>query len=173
MKTTFCLLLALSVYARSQAQSDPEFPGGFIMHAKVHNGLSTAFKGSAEYFIGGLQLVPQVTVIENLLRAGVIADGYYTNKNLRAAFGPTLSFKLTTFKAGIFGSAGNLQLSADHLWGTSKQRLVGGGVAADLGNLVVFGLSAHRDYHFNTWWFQNSLGIRISKKKKINEPFNQ
>lgn len=133
----------------------------------------TNFKSTPDLYTGGVQLVPQVTVVEHLLRAGIVADGFYTNKKIQGSVGPVLSIKLTTISAGLFGSAANIHLIFDHLWGTEQQRLAGGGVVADLGNLVTFGLTAHRDYHFNNWWFQNEVGIRISKKKKVSEPFNQ
>lgn len=173
MKSFLCGIGFLLASTSLLAQNDPEFPKGFIMHLKMHSGVSGKFKQAPELFIGGLQLVPQVTVFENVLRAGIVADGYYTNKNLRAALGPTVSFKLKTFGASFFGSAGNLNVSFDHLWGSGEERLAGIGLNADLGNLVVFGVSAHRDYHFDNWWIQNSLGFRISRLKKIKEPFNQ
>jgi hypothetical protein len=175
MKRYLCLSILIAVFSThfSFAQSDPEFPKGFIMHLNLHNGMVTNFKSGADLYVGGIQVIPQVTVVEHLLRAGVIADAFYTDKKLQAAFGPTVSIKIKTFNAGFFGSAGNLHLEFDHLWGTDEQRLAGGGIAVDLGNLLILGLTAHRDYHFNTWWFQNELGIRISKKKKVVEPFNQ
>ena len=159
---------------KATAQSDPEFPKEFIMHVKLHNGMVTNFKGNApDVSIGGIQLIPQYTFVEKKIRGGAIADVYYTGKKIQAAFGPTISFKLKTFHATPFGSAGNLHLSIDHLWGTNKERLLGGAINMDIGNKIVLGLSVHRDYNLNTWWLQNTLGIRISKVKKTPEPFNQ
>lgn len=155
------------------SQSDPEFPKGFIMHLKLHNGMVTNFKSAPDLYVGGLQLVPQVTVIAHLLRVGAIADGLYTNKKIQGAAGPTVSLKITTINADVYGSVANLNLNVDHLWGSDHQRLLGGGITADLGNLITISLTAHRDYHLNSWWFQGATGIRISKKKKITEPFNQ
>src|SRR5207237_6716071 len=110
---------------------------------------------------------------EHLMRLSVIADGFYTDKKIEGAIGPALSMKLKTFKAGFFGSAGNLHLIVNHLWGTAHQRLVGGGLVADVLNKFTIGLTAHRDYSQNAWWFQNELGFRISKTKKPKEAFNQ
>ena len=173
MKYFIITFLMLSFYFTSTAQTDPEFPQEFIMHIKLHNGMVTNFGGaSPDLYTGGVQLIPQYTIIAHLLRVGIVADGFYTSKKLQASAGPTASIKLKTFRVKPFGSAGNLFLNIDHLWGTQQQRLLGGGINADLGNKIVIALSAHRDYNLNTWWLQNSLSLRISKVKKRSSPFN-
>ena len=167
MKKHFILLLFITFFIKySSAQ---EFPKGFIMHLKLHNGAITNFKDAPDLYVGGLQLVPQYTVIEHRLRAGLIADAFYTNKKLQAAFGPTVSLLITQIKAGDFGSAANLHVKLDYLWGTNKQQLFGGGVVADLFNLITVGLTAHRDFNSKTWWLQNEVGVRISKKFRSKE----
>jgi hypothetical protein len=155
------------------AQKDTEFPKGFIMHAKLHNGMVTNFKAGADFYVGGIQLVPQLTVLENKLRAGFVVGAFYSGKKLDGQFGINTSVKLKTIKALVFGSAANVNLSAEHLWGTGKQKLIGGGINLDLLNKLVLSLTTHRDYEFKTWWLQTSFGIRISKKKKMREPFNE
>ena len=163
---TAVFLFVTSTQVKAQ---DAEFPKEFIMHLKLHNGMITDFTGAPDQYIGGLQLVPQWTLVSNKVRAGMVADVYYGGKKLNAAFGPTFSFKLKSFKAGLFGSAGNLHIDVDHLWGTNKERLLGAGINADIANRIVLGVSAHRDYNLNTWWFQNTIGFRISKTKKLPE----
>ena len=168
---TYCFtILFFAVVNSCQAQSDPEFPKGFIMYAKLHNGMITDFTSRPDLYVGGLQLAPQYTVVPHMLRAGLIAGGFYGNKKIQGEFGPTLSLKLKTFNANLqgagVGSLGNLNLLVDHLWGTGKQRLLGGGLLLDAGNLITFGLTAHRDYNLNNWWFQSEIAIRISKKRK-------
>ena len=154
------------------SQDDPEFPKKeFIMHIKLHSGLVTNFHAPApDLYVGGLQLTPQFTVIENHLRLGLIGDGYYSGKKMQAAIGPTVSLKIKTLALKNFGSGGNLNLSVDHLWGSGKQRLLGGGINIDLLNFIVAGISVHRDYHLNSWWIQSSFGFRISKVKEIPHP---
>ncbi len=170
-----CLPLILLTFLLSSSlfAQDTEFPRGFIMHLKLHTGMVTTLNTAPDLFVGGFQLVPEVTAIEHLMRVGVIADGFYTGKKIQGAIGPTLSLKLKTFKAGFFGSAGNIHLIANHLWGTSKERLVGGGLVADVLNKITIGITAHRDYNLDTWWFQSELGFRISKAQKPKEAFNQ
>ena len=158
---------------RGMAQTDTEFPPGFIMHAKIHNGMITNFHRGADLYVGGFQLIPQVTVVPGKLKAGVIAGGFYAGKTFEGQFGPTVSVKLKTFNAGPFGSAANVHFTGDHLWGTGKQNLIGAGIHLDLLNKLILGFTAHRDYEFNNWWLQTALGLRISKLKKTKEPFNE
>jgi hypothetical protein len=174
MKHFIATLLLLASFHIAAAQNDPEFQKEFILHLKFHSGMVTNFRSSAkDVYVGGFQLVPQYTIVQHLIRAGIIADGLYTGKKLQAAFGPTASIKIKTLYAKPFGSAGNIFINVDHLWGTQHQRLFGGGINADLANKIVIGISAHRDYHLNTWWLQSTLGFRISKLKKETELFNK
>jgi hypothetical protein len=171
--TVFILIVCMFFMQENFAQKDTEYPKGFIMHAKLHNGMVTNFKSGADLYVGGIQLVPQFTVVENKMRAGVVAGAFYSGKALEGQFGVSTSVKLKTLKALVFGSAANVNLSAEHLWGTGKQKLIGGGINLELLNLLVLSLTTHRDYEYKTWWLQTSIGIRISKKKKMREPFNE
>ncbi len=168
MKLTATLLLCC-LSMQLSAQTDTEFPREFIMHLKLHNGMVTNFTNAPDQYAGGLQLVPQYTLVTNRLRGGLILDGFYTGKKIQGAAGATLSFKLKTIRLAPFGSGGNIHLNLDHLWGTGHQRLLGAGINLDLGNLVVLGLTAHRDYRLAAWWFQSSIGVRISHAKKLTE----
>lgn len=174
LQSLFVLIIFNLPVRQTFAQSaDTEFPKGFIMHAKLHNGVITNFKKSPDLYVGGLQFTPQITLITHRLRGGIIVGSFYANKKLEGQFGPTVSIKLKTINAGVFGSAANVHASIDHIWGTGKQKLIGGGMHFDLLNKLTIGLTAHREYQFNTWWVQTALGIKISKTKKVREPFNE
>jgi hypothetical protein len=163
-----CIFLVQLCFAQ-----DTEFPKGFIMHAKLHNGMVTDFKQGADLYVGGIQLVPQFTVVKNKMRAGIVAGAFYAGKVLEGQFGVNASVKLKTINALVFGGAANINLSAEHLWGTGKQKLIGGGINVDVLNKIVLALTTHRDYEFKTWWLQTSLGIRVSKKKKLKSTVNE
>ena len=170
---SFQILLLLFAYQLSAQQADTEFPKEFIMHLKLHNGMVTNFKGAApDAYIGGLQLVPQFTIVPHAIRGGLVLDGFYNGKKIQGAIGPTISFKLKSLDLNPFGTAGNIHINIDHLWGSERQRLLGGGINADIGNKLVLALTLHRDYELNSWWIQSGLGLRISKVKKVKEPFN-
>jgi hypothetical protein len=171
MAKLFYILLFICFCLYGKAQ-DAEFPKGeFIMHLRLHNGMITNFKGTApDVYVGGLQIVPQWTVVQNKLRLGVIAGAFYGNKKINALIGPTIALKVKTLAAGVFGSGGNIHLSVEHLWGTQKQRLIGGGIHLDLANKLVVSFSLHRDYNLNSWWLQNGIAFRISKVKQPPHP---
>ena len=156
-----------SIYTSAQT----EFPNEFIMHLRLHSGMITYKKPAADIFVGGLQLVPQVTLVEHRLRGGLVAGGFYANSDLHGLLGPTISLKLTEFKGGYFGSIGNVHLNLDHLWGTDEQRLAGAGINLDLLNKLVVSLMAHRDYRLNNWWIQSGIAFRLSKVKQPKETF--
>ena len=164
----FFIISLLSLFSlKLAAQPDPEFPKEFIMHVKLHNGMITTFRSKApDIYVGGVQLVPQYTIVPGAIRGGVIGDVFYGGKKLQALFGPTVSVKLLSLKVKPFGTAGNIHLNIDHLWGTSNQMLFGAGLNADIANWVIFGFTIHRDYNLNNWWIQNTIGFRISKIKK-------
>jgi len=170
MKRWLGPILALLLAQGAKAQ-DPEFPAHeFIFHLRLHSGMVTKFNGSPDLFVGGVQLVPQWTVIKNRLRIGVITGGFYTAKKLQALAGPTLSLKVKSIVLKPFGSGGNINLCLDHLWGTGRQHLFGGGVNLELLNFIVVGTTLHRDYHLNSWWWQGSIAFRISKVKQVPHP---
>ncbi len=166
--TFFVFLICTGKAAIAQT----EFPKEFIAHLRLHSGLVTnRVKKAPELFVGGLQVIPQFTLVPYKLRGGIAAGAFYTGRHIYGSFGPTLSYKLIELKGGEFGSLGNLHLNIDHFWGTSKQRLAGGGVNLDLLNKLVVSFSGHRDYKLNTWWLQSGIAFRISKVAPIKQTF--
>ena len=167
IKTFLLSVLCLSSLLTAAQQT--EFPKEFTAHIKLHSGMITS--PGADLFVGGLQFIPEYTLVEHKLRGGVIFGGFYSYSEINGLIGPTLSLKLTELQGGHFGSLGNLHLNVDHLWGTDKQRLAGAGINLDLLNKLVISLTAHRDYKWDQWWIQTGIAFRISKVKKPKETF--
>ncbi|MEO6456077.1 MAG: hypothetical protein ABIN97_18495, partial [Ginsengibacter sp.] len=125
-KYSFIILLLLvfnshNTMAQSPKIEDTEFTdtGSVLLQLRLHNGLTTNFKSRPDLYVGGVQLAAYVTPksLVHVMRVGILADGFYTDKKLQAAVGPTIAIKLKTFKSdplGRFGSVGNIHLSADH-----------------------------------------------------------
>ena len=165
------LLLLWVVFFSPSASAQTEFPKEFIAHLRLHSGMVSHPATGSPLFLGGLQVIPQVTLVPGSLRGGLAAGAFYSAKHLEGSVGPTVSLLLKDFKAGFFGTLGNLHLNADHLWGTGGQRLLGGGLNLDVLNKLVVGLSAHRDYRLNNWWIQSGIAVRLSKTRVPKETF--
>ncbi len=165
------VLFACLFFAGTASTAQTEFPKEFITHVRLHSGLATAPKSGPDLFVGGLQLVSQVTLVPYHLRGGLTGGGFYTNNRLYGSLGPTISVKIKSFEGGHFGSLGNLHLNFDHLWGTGRQRLAGGGFNLDLLNKLVVSITGHRDYRLKQWWLQSGIAFRISKVTPAKETF--
>jgi hypothetical protein len=148
------------------AQADPEFPKGWVFYVETEQGMATTFHSSPDTYIFSLGASPAVTIIPGRLRLGATADLLYTNKDFSAVFGPALAVKLKTIHLGRLGSLLNLQMRLEQLWGTDKQKLFGGGPLIEVGQLLSFSLTAHRDYYLNYWWFRTGIGFNLFHKKR-------
>ncbi|MEO5595134.1 MAG: hypothetical protein ABIR15_16525 [Chitinophagaceae bacterium] len=175
MKQLFTGIACLFIFLSARAQKDPEFPKGWVMYLQEHHGIATNFTTSPDLFISGLRLSPQATIVPGLLRLGGTAGAIFNNKKFDGTFGPNAVVKLATMGAPGKGSILNVQLQAEYLWGTNHQKLIGGLLHIELIQLLVVGLSAHRDYGLNTWWFQGGIGYNLLHKKKkdgVFDPFD-
>ena len=169
----FPVLLLFCLNAQSQDPDDTEFRKGWATYLKLDNGLITNFHSAPDLYAGGLQVNPQITVIQHKLRLGATAGFVYANKKISGLFGPSVAFKLKSFNLKNLAGLANLQLIGEHNWGTEKQRLVGGGLGLELLQKAILSLTAHRDYKLNTWWLQSHIGIRLKKNKNKVPEFNQ
>lgn len=172
------LLLAflLCCHQNSGAQGNPdetEFRKGWSTWLKLGNGVVTRFDNSPDLYVAGLQINPQVTVIEHRLRAGAGAGFAYTGKKFSGLIGPTFAYRLVSFEMKNIGGLANLHLAAEHNWGTEKQRLAGIGVGFEILQTALVALMTHRDYNLNQWWLQAHIGIKLGRTKSKTPEFNQ
>lgn len=118
------------------------------------------------------------TLVEGQLRIGGNLGAFYTSRRLDGLVGPRLAYNLYDKSQLLKSSIYNVQLFTEHLWGFRQQRLLGGGVALEVGQLAIVSLRAHWEYvgvassTQQAWWFQTTLGINLFKKKKSDDPFN-
>lgn len=169
---SFLLLFGLPGYSQ-QNPDDTEFRKGWATYLKLDNGLISNFHAAPDLYVGGLQINPQVTIVQHKLRIGATAGIVYANKKIAGLFGPSAAFKLKSLNLKNLAGLANLQLIAEHNWGTEKQRLVGGGIGLELLQKAVLIFTVHRDYNLNTWWLQTHVGIRLKKNKTREPEFNQ
>jgi hypothetical protein len=167
------VLLLFCLTARSQDPDDTEFRKGWATYLNLDNGVISNFHSAPDLYAGGLQVNPQFTVVEHKLRIGATVGFVYANKKISGLLGPSVAFKLKSFNLKNLAGLANLQLIAEHNWGTDKQRLVGAGLGLELLQKALLAFTAHRDYNLNAWWLQAHIGIRLKKKKNSVPEFNQ
>lgn len=167
-----CLFFCIDVHSQ-QDPNDTEFRKGWVVYLKLDNGVISNFHAAPDLYVGGLQLSPQVTVIPHKLRLGANAGFVYANKKFSGLIGPSVAFKLKSINLKDLAGLANLQLIAEHNWGTEKQQLVGFGISLELLQKALVSLTAHRDYNLNNWWMQAHIGINLKKDKSKTPEFNQ
>jgi hypothetical protein len=167
-----CFPLLFLCCALGQTLSSPaqEFPPGFVGYLEFHQGLNTSFHGRPDLFVGGLDFRPQVTVIPDHLRLGLTAGAVYTDTHLDLDIGPTAALKICTFSVSPFGTIANLQLQADYTWTTRSRQFLGGGPKLEFGQLLIIGLTVHRDFEDNAWFFQTAVGFNLFHQKRPAGP---
>jgi hypothetical protein len=116
--------------------------------------------------------------VKGRFRIGGNLGAFYTSRWVDGLAGPRLAYNLYGKGQLMKSSIYNVQLLAEHLWGFRQQRLLGGGVALEVGQLAIVSLRAYREYAGvaspaqQAWWFQTTVGINLFKKKKSDDPFN-
>lgn len=162
------MVLLLYAPVRSLAQS--EFAKGWIFPLEIGQGAVTAFDQSPDLYLATLCFSPQVTVVPGRLRLGLTGGGAFTAKRIYGIGGGRASLLIWGGPKVLESSVFNVQLVGEYLFGTKDQRLVGGGVAAELGTMATVAVKTHRDYALNSWWFQASLGLNLFRKKVAPPP---
>lgn len=167
MKHIQSIFIVLFFYCQSLCGQHTQFVKGFILPVSLQQGVVTNFKGGyPDMYVLGLGTEPQVTVVPGALRAGLYSGLFYTSKQFTALAGPQLSYRLSSFKAGNFGTVGNLHLLANAAWGTEKEQMISAGAGLEFGQKVHIQLNIRRDYHHKFWWISSGLGINLIKQKE-------
>jgi hypothetical protein len=164
MKKIFTLLLLGICYQGYCQQPPMEFDKGMVLNLELLQGFTKA-KSMPELYLADLRLSPQWTIAPGVLRAGVTGGVLYNSSNLSAFGGPNLALNLKTVKAGEMGSLLNVQFVVEHLWGSDKQRLLGGGFRTEIGKKLLLSVLTHRDYNLNYWNAEFGVGINFLRKK--------
>ncbi len=158
------LLLCLCLFHRVRAQ---EFPNGFSMPIELGQGFNQP-TGRSPLYLLTLQAVPQVTLIPNRLRLGVVLGGYYPATRVGLLGGPQLTVKLLQGAPVLSATSFNVHLLGEFLWATapgSGRQLLGGGIGLGSSDLVTLSLKLHRDLRQSATFFQVGIGYNVSKRK--------
>lgn len=170
----FAFFLTTALGASAQDDNPPiEFPKEWAGYLRLQTGFISQNRPSAALFTGGVQGMVLYGFWPHRMRGGVVAGGYYAAGNIDGMIGPTVSVLLKEIGPKYFGSVGNIHLSGEYLFTTTKTRLLGGGVHLDLLNRLMLGLTAHRDWDQRQWWVQTAIAFRLTKPRLAKETFPQ
>jgi hypothetical protein len=170
MKTT-ALLCLLVISDSVLAQAITEFKKGYVVPLEIHQGFLKS-SNTPELYLIGIQVAPQWTIWEKHLRLGPSIGGYYSADKITGVIGPRATIKLLEGPRAINSATFNVHLLTEYLFGTDKQRLLGGGVGGELyrifGRNVSLTIQYHRDLQNNVSMFRTGLSISLDKYKRID-----
>jgi hypothetical protein len=172
MRKACYLILLFCSLNNLYAQTDFEFPKGWVLNLENFQGATTQFNDTPDLYLTELRLTPQYTLIPALLRVGGSAGVVFNNKKFSGLFGASLAFKIKTVNVSNLSSLSilNLQWIVEHLWGTQQQQLIGTGFKMEFAQLLLLSIVGDRDYRLNNWRFQLGLGINFIRKKVPIDP---
>lgn len=174
LRTYTMLLLTLLVStAAAQEESATEFPREWAGYIRLQSGLISQTRPAAALFTGGVQGLALYSFWPHRMRGGLVAGGYYAAGDIDALAGPTVSVLLKQLGPKYFGSVGNIHISAEYLFTTTNNQLLGGGVHLDLLNRLMLGLTAHRDWDRRQWWVQSAIAFRFTRPRIAKQTFPQ
>lgn len=160
MKKPLLVLLLIVLCYRVSGQN---FTEKKVIPLEFAQGLISA-PGLPELYVGQLTVSPQWG-LGGTLRAGITVGGFYAARRLNGLAGPRIALKVFQFSKVFTAETGNLHLSADYLFGTGNQQLLGGGIHADLAELLILSLNYRRDLHNRANWFQFGIAYHLSRAK--------
>lgn len=177
MRRTYFFALFFSMVcctATAQDSNPPlEFPREWAGYLRLQSGLISQTRPAAALFTGGVQGIVLYGFWPHRMRGGLVAGGYYAAGNVDGMLGPTVSVLVKDLGPKYFGSVGNIHVSGEYLFTTTKTRLLGGGVHLDLLNRLMLGLTAHRDWDQRQWWVQTAIAFRLTNPRLTKETFPQ
>ena len=156
------LLFLLLVVLRYRATGQ-DFTEKKVIPLEFSQGLISV-PGSSELYVGQLTVSPQWR-LGGSLRAGITAGGSYASRRLNGLAGPRIALKVLQLPKIFTAETGNLHLSADYLFSTGGQQLLGGGIHADLAELLILSFNYRRDLHNPANWFQFGIAYHLSREK--------
>ncbi len=156
-------LLFLGLIILCYRVTGQDFTEKKVIPLEFSQGLISA-PGSPELYVGQITVSPQFR-LGGPLRAGITAGGFYTARRLSGLAGPRIALKVVQLPKLFTAETGNLHVSADYLFGTGGQQLLGGGIHADIAELLILSLNYRRDLHTPANWFQFGIAYHLSRAK--------
>jgi hypothetical protein len=164
------LLLIKGLLDAAVAQAQ-DMPKGFDLMAEVGQGFNHPRGGDALY-LATLQLVPQVTVVPEHLRAGLVLGTFYPGTHVGGLAGGRLTLKVIQGPAFLLANSFHVNLQGEYLpavWtgGDTWRQWVGGGIGVETSNLLGLAFRVHRDFKTPATYGQMVVSINFRYKRTL------
>ena len=154
--------------APAQAQ---DMPKGFDLLAELGQGFNHPRGGDALY-LAALQVVPQVVLVPERLRAGLVLGAFYPGTRVGGLAGGRLTLKVLQGPGFLLANSFHVDLQGEYLpvvWtgaGTWRQ-WVGGGIGVETSNLLGLALRVHRDFRTPATYGQLVVAVNFRYKRTL------
>lgn len=151
-----------------------DMPKGFDLLAEVGQGFSHPRGGDALY-LATLQVVPQVTVVPERLRAGLVLGAFYPGTHAGALAGGRLTLKVIQGPSFLLASSFHVDLQGEYLpvvWtgADTWRQWVGAGIGIETSNLLGLAFRVHRDFHTPATYGQLAVYFNLRHKRTLPRP---
>lgn len=149
-----------------------EMPTGWALPVEVGQGFNHP-PGADALYLATLQVVPQVTVVPERLRAGLVLGGFYPGTQVGGLAGGRLTCKLLEGKKFALASTYHLNLQVEYLpvvqaGDGPRRQWVGAGLGLGTSNLLGVAIRLHRDFATPATYGQLSLAVNLLYKTHRN-----
>ncbi len=139
--------------------------------------LAQGFIGSGQAYAGTAKIARMFKVVPGKLRVGPVAGGLLVGGEGSFLLGARAAYCLKPFKAGVFGTWGNLQARVEGQWCSEGFFRPGGGLEVEVAERVLVGVHGYvtldPDLDSSPGWLMTSLAFNLDKffgKKKPTVP---
>jgi hypothetical protein len=162
------LLGGLLLPASAGAQ---EMPKGFDLMAELGQGFSRP-RGDRTLYLATLQVVPQVTLVPERLRAGLVLGTLYPGTKLGVLAGGRLTYKLAQGPPVLLAKSFHVNLQGEYLplvrsGPDTWRQWVGAGIGLETSNLLGVAVRVHRDFRTPATYGQLALSFNFRYKRTL------
>ncbi len=166
---TLYVCLTVSVFAQD---IETEFEAGFSHHFELGVGARDVwqYKHPRRYF-NSLQYAPTFTLPGNWFRIAPMIGAMYPGNEINFVWGLKSAYRIQTGNLNGLGSLYNIHLVAEG-WRNEGSYLFGGGVGAELGQLVTVSFKNLYHTESNEIWSMLSMGVVLYPRKQKGSDAN-
>jgi hypothetical protein len=153
-----------------------DIPKGYDLMAEFGQGFSRP-RGDKTLYLATLQLVPQVTLVPEKLRAGLVLGALYPGTGLGVLAGGRLTWKIAQGPPVLLARSFHVNLQGEYLplvrsGPDAWRQWVGAGIGLETSNLLGVSVRVHRDFRTPATYGQLALAFNFRYKRTLPPNLN-